>query len=420
MDIIDSSYVLLVNIVGLIVRCLINILPAKIQLPLRAVPSRLINTPGWIWIQAASVGELILAEGIIRRLLISGYRVHVTTSTMAGFSLLSKNLSCYDSERVTSGIFPLDDYFGLKPFFKYPPGAFISIETEIWPNLIRVLNAHGICTCVINGRLTERSLSRGRPWMTRAASRLSLVIARDEDSVKSFLDLGAPNVVLGGNLKTDLPNPRPLHVGWDSLRMAWINHKIIVAGSTIDTEEELILDAWNQVRLNYPELRLIIAPRQPNRFQAVADLLSDKFLRFRRASNSWPHNSNVWNDTDILLLDSIGELASVYKEGTIALVGGGWASEGGHNPMEPISWGLPTLLGPGYKNFEDLVVPLRNTQLLKVVTAKELVSELVAALSGNLPIRPAEEKRSIVMPKSLTGALERTWKLLKNTLPDPT
>jgi 3-deoxy-D-manno-octulosonic-acid transferase len=344
----------------------------------------------------------------------------VTTGTAAGLKLLEQRLPGWDrgTGQITGGAFPLDDPCGLEPFLRQPPGAFIGLETEIWPNLLRSLAARGIPACIVNGRLTERSLARGRAWMARAASRLSLVAARDEASVRHFRQLGAPVVVLGGNLKADLAPPGPLHTGWAPLREAWAGDPVLVAGNTVEPEEELVLAAWSQARAARPGLRLVLAPRQPRRFQAAADLLLAKGLRFRRGSGSWPAGPEPWTATDILLLDTLGELAGAYREGTLALVGGGWAWRGGHNPLEPVRWGVPTLLGPGFENFQDLVAPLLEARLVKVATAETLAADVAAALAG-APLRPAAEGRPVPLPEGLAGALEKTWQFVSKIIPAP-
>jgi 3-deoxy-D-manno-octulosonic-acid transferase len=418
MDFVDASYSAAISLAGRCARALVRGLPDNWRLRLEAAPPEL--RPGWIWLQAVSVGELMLAEGILGRLLAAGHRIHVTTGTAAGLKLLEQRLPGWDrgAGRITGGAFPLDDGPGLEPFLRQPPAAFIGLETEIWPNLLRVLEARSIPACIVNGRLTERSLAKGRAWMARAAGRLSLVAARDEASVQAFRRLGAPRVVLGGNLKADLPAPRPLHPGWEPLRQAWRGCAVLVAGNTVAGEEEAVLAAWSQARAAQPGLRLVLAPRQPRRFQAVAELLASKGLRFRRGSGTWPVGPESWAETDILLLDTLGELASAYGEGTLALVGGGWAWNGGHNPMEPVSWGLPTLLGPGYDNFRDLVEPLLAARLVQVVPAEALGREVAAVLAKS-PLRPAEAGVPVQLPDGLAGALEKTWELVSKIIPAP-
>jgi len=349
------------------------------------------------------------------------YRVHMTTGTPAGLALLNERISHWDQGRglLSGGAFPLDDPAGLRSFLRNPPGAFIALETELWPNLLRQLEVYGVPRIIVNGRLTGRSVGRGRlgeQWLRRAAGRLSLVVARDAESGDAFRSLGAPNVALGGNLKADLPFPGPLGASWDSLRLGWQGSPVIVAGSTLEGEDSLVLNAWRQLCITHPSLRLILAPRQPQRFQAVAEMLKSHGCDFNRASELWPEDPNHWQKTGILLLDTLGDLQAVYGEGTVALVGGGWRGMGGHNPLEPVRWGIPTLIGPGFSNFADLVGPLQTAARLKVVEESELVAEIQSALES-APLRGHGWDGNSSLPDGLSGALEKTWSLLTPHLP---
>ncbi len=413
MDTLDLSYRVAVSLVGAMARACVRGLPVGWQVRLRAEAPDL-PEGRWTWLHAVSVGELLLAEGLVGRLREAGQRVHVSTGTPAGLDLLIRRLPGWDagSGQISGGAFPLDDPEGLLSFLRKPPGAFIALETELWPGLIEALGSRGIPRLVVNGRLTEKSLQRGGPWLRRAASRLTLVAARDEASAEAFRRLGAPVVALGGNLKADLPFPRPLHGGWASLRAAWAEAPVLVAGNTLEGEEDLVLKVWQAVRDQVPGLRLMLAPRQPRRFDAVAEACSARGLRYRRASGTWP-DASVWRETEVLLLDTLGELASAYGEGTLALVAGGWAHPGGHNPLEPLQVGVPTMLGPGYGNFEDLVPPLLAAGRIRVVEAADLEHEVLTLLA-HAPLRPSVVRP---LPESLTGALDRTWALIAPHLP---
>ena len=401
MDALDLSYRVLVSLAGALARACAPGLPAGWQLRLGATAPEL-PAGRWVWLHAVSVGELLLADGLLVRLRAAGQRVHLSTGTPAGLELLQRRLPDWDGGTglISGGAFPLDDPAGLETFLLRPPGAFIALETELWPGLLEALEARGVPRLVVNGRLTEKSLERGGPWLRRAASRLSLVAARDEASAEAFRRLGAPNVALGGNLKADLPPPRPLHGGWAALRGAWAGQPVLVAGNTVDGEEELLVGLWAALRARHPGLRLILAPRQPRRFEAVATWFSSQGLAFRRAS-AWPEAS-VWPDTEVLLLDTLGELPAAYAEGTVALVAGGWTAAGGHNPLEPVRAGLPTLIGPGCANFGDLVPPLVATGLVQIVETPALEARTLAALAKE-PLRPASPGD---LPESLKGALE--------------
>jgi 3-deoxy-D-manno-octulosonic-acid transferase len=229
----------------------------------------------------------------------------------------------------------------------------------------------------------------------------------------AFRELGAPVVALGGNLKADLPAPRPLHAGWDFLRTGWAGHPVLVAGNTLEGEEELVLDAWRAARASQSGLRLILAPRQPRRFEAVARLLAGRGLACFRASGTWPQDEAAWKGTEVLLLDTLGELPAAYGEGTLAVVAGGWAASGGHNPLEAIRAGLPTLMGPGYGNFDDLVQPLRSAGLLDILPAEGIGTWI----EGTLAAAPLRSAGTVPLPEALTGAMARTWSLIAPHLP---
>ena len=413
MNHLDLSYRLAVSLAGAAARACARGLPQGWRVRLEAEAPDL-PAGRWVWLHAVSVGELLLAEGLVGRLREAGHRVHLSTGTPAGLDLLARRLPGWDggTGRISGGAFPLDDPAGLESFLLHPPGAFIALETELWPGLLEALESRGIPRLVVNGRLTEKSLHRGGPWLRRAAARLTRVAARDEASAEAFRRLGAPEVHLGGNLKADLPPPRPLHEGWASLRVAWAGHPVLVAGNTVEGEEDLVLEAWRAARARVPELRLMLAPRQPRRFDAVADRFAARGLAFRRASGPWLDEA-AWRGTEVLLLDTLGELPSAYAEGTLALVAGGWNGPGGHNPLEPVRAGIPTIIGPGFSNFEDLVPPLVAAGRLEVVEAEGLGARVLAALEA-APLRPGP---SAPLPESLAGALDRTWTLIAPLLP---
>lgn len=423
MDTLDLSYRLAVSLAGAVARACQRGLPEAWRLRLNAEAPDLPPGPRtgrWIWLHAVSVGELLLADGLVDRLRRAGHRLHVSTGTPAGLELLHRRLPGWDggTGQVSGGAFPLDDPAGLEPFFRQAPALFLALETELWPGLLAELQTRGIPSLVVNGRLTEKSLERGGPWLRRAAARLSLVAARDPASAEAFRRLGAPRVALGGNLKADLPAPRRLHEGWATLRAAWAGQPVVVAGNTVEGEEELVLQAWSQVREEVPGLKLVLAPRQPRRFGAVAGACAARGLRFRRASEPWPGSDagpDGWQDTDLLLLDTLGELSAAYAEGTLALVAGGWKAPGGHNPLEPVLAGVPTAIGPGFSNFEDLVPPLLDAGRLDRVEASALAAWMIRRLH-DAPLRPGV---AAPLPEALAGALDRTWALLAPYLPPP-
>lgn len=416
MDFTHASYAALVTLAGGTARGLRRTLPKGWRLRLEAAPPEGLPSGAWIWLHAVSVGELLLAEGPLMRLLAAGHRVHLTTGTTAGMALLAERLPRWDEGRglLSGGAFPLDDGAGLRPFLASPPALFIALETELWPNLLRALRVKGIPSVVLNGRLTARS--RGR-FVASAIRDLSLVAARDESSAQAFQSMGAPKVALGGNLKADLPPPPFLHAGWAKWREAWSRDPILVAGNTVEGEEALVLEAWSSARSEKPGLRLVLAPRQPRRFDEVARLMASAGLAFRRASQEWPDHCEEWRAVDALLLDTLGELPRAYGEGTVAMVGGGWRAQGGHNPLEPARFGMPILMGPGFTNFEDLMAPLRASRAVRIVEEEGLAGVLRGALE-EAPLRPSFSPEAPPPHlEGMFGALDRTWHLLEPLLP---
>jgi len=368
----------------------------------------------WIWLQAASIGELLLAVGLLEKLREAGLRVHITTGTKAGLELLEKRLPAWDDGKglFTGGSFPLDDPKGLKSFFEDPPSLFVALETEIWPNLFLKLESRGIPICIVNGRLSERTMgSLFLPLLRRAARRISLVAARDEESANRYRFLGAPNVVLGGNLKTDAPPPTALHNGWEALKAGWHGLPVLVAGNTVEGEEGIIVAAWEKAKSKFPGLRLIVAPRQPRRFEEVAKWLDKAGIPYHRASMPFDTGADRWRETQMLLLDTLGELAAAYGLGSVALVGGGWLWHGGHNPMEPLFWGVQTIIGPNYSNFEDLVRPLLKAGCIEIANADELAEAILRLLQNGGP-------STAKIPDALKGCLEKTWGHLIPFLPN--
>jgi 3-deoxy-D-manno-octulosonic-acid transferase len=480
MDILDASCLTASALAGALGRGVARGLPAAVRARLGAeAPPDL--APGWVWLHAASVGELLLCPGILGKLREGGRRVHITTGTAAGLELLASRLpswggrgpapdsrgasgsapaswgasgSAPDSSwnsgarRVTGGCFPFDDPPGLAGFLDPPPGAFIALETEIWPNLYRELWANGVPICIANGRLTQKTArSPLGPFLRRAASRLSAVAARDPESAELFRAMGAPNVAMCGNLKADLPPPPELHDGWKTLQAAWSGSPVLVAGNTVEGEEEIVFAAWEAARERCPGTKLIVAPRQPRRFEQVAAWLASGAASqgpgasgaapqgpgasgaapqgpsggptCRRSRSLWG-DAERWRGTDILLLDTMGELAAAYRLGHVALVGGGWRAKGGHNPLEPLRWGVPTLIGPGFSNFADIVGPLLESGKapLRVVGEGDLPAAAAALLAERGPdFGSCDGPRDgpgqgFELPPQLRDTLQKTWDCL--------
>jgi 3-deoxy-D-manno-octulosonic-acid transferase len=308
---------------------------------------------GAIWLHAVSVGEALAVERLIEQLKqrFPSRPVVLSVTTAAGRSVAARRIA---ADQIF--YFPLDFRFAARRTLRaIRPDLVIIAETEIWPNFLREAAAANVPVMFLNGRISGRSYARYRlirrllrPTLAQVTGFL-MQTATDAERIR---DLGAPaeRVQVAGNLKFDLiPPSQPGFIEGmrQQLQLAGIE-QVIVAGSTMETEEEVVLEAYRSLR--GPQRLLILAPRHPQRFEKVAQLLAASGLPWRRRSQMGEPGAAL-PAGGVLLLDSLGELASAYQLATLAFVGGSLAPHGGHNLLEPAYWGVPVVFGPHMENF---------------------------------------------------------------------
>lgn len=383
----------------------------KVPDPLRAADSRLT-----IWVHAVSVGEVLAVSGLVNEMKsrFPEWRVLISTTTDTG-QKLAKNR--FGAENVF--YFPLDFASAVRPYVQtLRPKVVILVETEFWPNFLRLSKKSGAQIAVVNARISDRSWPGyhfGRRLLRKLLALVDLFLAQTEEDRKRLLNLGAPveRVEVTGNLKFDVapPSPPPLVA---SLRSAFQHTgagPVLVAGSTMEGEEPLLLRAFEIVRGSYPRAVLILAPRHPQRFQQVADLVASLGIPCWRRS--------LWSGEDlggcVLLLDSIGELAAIYALGDLAFVGGSLVEHGGHNILEPAQYGVPIVIGPHYENFRDIVNLFREADAVRVVGPAELplcITELLSQEGERVQLG----RRAQATVRAQTGATQRTLECLSQLL----
>ena len=308
-----------------------------------------------VWIHAVSVGEALAAKPVVDAMLrLRPSTTMVVTTTTATGQAQAKKL--FPAATVT--YFPLDFSVAVKRFLNHHrPRIFAAMETEIWPNATRLSAKRGLRLVLANGRISDRSFPRYRmfrPIVARVLRHYDAILAREAQDAERFRAIGAASVEVAGNVKFDyVPDERPLE--FDLLALA-AGRPIIVLGSTMEGEDEALL----------PEVLplgafVVVAPRKPERFDVVAGLAP----MARRTAAAWPPHS-------ILLLDTIGELARVYRYATAAFIGGSLVPTGGHNPIEAAAVGVPTCFGPHMTNFREIAsVFLRNGAAAEVQNARD-------------------------------------------------
>jgi 3-deoxy-D-manno-octulosonic-acid transferase len=310
--------------------------------------------PGGAWVHAVSVGEVELARRLLRELAARRPELPVllTATTATGLDLARR--SAGGSVQVLPCPLDLPAPVG-RVLAAAAPRLVVLVETELWPELLHQAGRRGVAVAVVNGRLSDASAARYRRvrgLLAPLLEPLTLVLVRGRADADRFAAIGVPSdrIVVAGNVKYDLePDQSPLE--WaDRLAELAAGRPVVVAGSTMDGEEAMVLDAVSGAGRRGAPPFLVLAPRHPERFDAVARLLEERGLAIARRSAL----DDAPAPCDALLLDSIGELARVYRHAALAFIGGSLVPTGGHNPLEPAAWAVPVLSGPHVFNFREV------------------------------------------------------------------
>jgi len=394
---------------------------AGLRQRLGKVPSRLAEDrkQPTIWIHAVSVGEVLAVTGLVAEMkrAFPQHRVFISTTTATGQELAGSRFG-----ESSVFYFPLDFGFAIKPYLRsLRPQLVVIAETEFWPNFLRRAHAGGARIAIVNARISDRSFPRYRRWrkiLSRVLRPVDLFLAQTEEDRRRLLAIGASadRVQVSGNLKFDAATPAaPPIVA--ALRAAFQRAQaqpVVVCGSTVEGEEKLLLDAFSKLLEQFPHAMLVLAPRHPERFGGVAQLLEKGAIPFWRRS-TWAGEPLCGG---VLLLDSIGELASLYALAELAFVGGSLVPRGGHNILEPAQHGVPILVGPYTENFRDIVRVFQANHAVRVVEPAELPLALVE-LASNEAEREALGRRAAETVRAHTGATRRTLEALGRFLDSP-
>ncbi|MDX1650618.1 MAG: glycosyltransferase N-terminal domain-containing protein [Myxococcota bacterium] len=342
-----------------------------------AAPAGAGSGPGPVWVHGASVGEITAAFGLLDALRARGEAVVASTTSLTGRARVRAARSA-----VPSGLAPLDHpWIAAAALRRVRPSALVLVETELWPGWIAAAHDRGIPVVVASGRISDRSLPRYRRLRRLLAPtlrRLAAVGARSDADAARFVDLGVPaaRVRVTGDLKLE-----PTEAGRPpdpELAAALDRVPVLVAGSTHPGEEEAALAALAAAEKAGFALGLVVAPRRPERFEAVAAQLAVCGRRVHRRTRL---EGASLGPGEVLLLDSLGELGAVYGLAAVAFVGGTLAPVGGHNLLEPVQRGRPVLFGPHTGNVREAEALLRATGAGRgVEDAEDLASGVVAWL----------------------------------------
>lgn len=369
-----------------------------------------------IWIHAVSVGEVLAVSELVRQLRseYSEHSVVVSTTTDTGQKLATAR---FGAESVF--YFPFDLALCVKPYFDaLQPELVVVAETEFWPNFLRTANQRGVRVAVVNSRISDHSLPgyrRWKPLLTRVLRNIDVFLAQTSEDARRLVEIGADEnrVHVGGNLKFDIfPPPAPAIVAQlRSALAASAAGPVLVCGSTVDGEEPLLLNAFVAVLARNPAAVMLLAPRHPERFQQVADQLKQSGLKFFKRSN-WNGESLAGG---VLLIDSIGELASLYALADVAFVGGSLVPRGGHSILEPAQYGVAILVGPHTENFRDIIELFRSQDAVRIVSPADLSRGFTDLLTNHAE-RLALGRRALETLQSQRGATQFTMDQIRALL----
>jgi 3-deoxy-D-manno-octulosonic-acid transferase len=364
-----------------------------------------------VWVHTVSVGEFLAARPLLARLKndLPDARIVVSTTTLTAQTLARSHSQLFEA----LFYFPFDWKFSVRRALDtIKPSFVVILETELWPNFLMECRSRGIATILANGRISSRSFNRYRllgSAFARSIRNMSFMIMQTEDDAERARRLGMPSdrVRVCGNLKYDLPvdgGPNAAGAALDPEFARLVSPHLIVAGSTSAGEEEIVLASFRAVRKN-PELKsaqLLLAPRRPERFDEVARQIARAGFAFIRRSQlgatkaAGTEDANRFLDggeqlaqrssgviPDVILLDSIGELASIYRLASVVFVGGSLVPHGGQNIIEPAACAKPIVVGPYTENFRQVVADFSQADaLIQIRTAgNEAIHDLTRELT---------------------------------------
>jgi 3-deoxy-D-manno-octulosonic-acid transferase len=365
-----------------------------------------------IWIHAVSVGESIAAVPLIKKLKEAhpALRIVLSTVTDTGQEVARERVGEYAEILYV----PFDLPSALKSAVRHiRPSVLVIMETELWPNMVEIVSGCGVPVLLMNGRISGKSLDgykKIRPFIRNMLGDVTLFCMQDDLYAERIRGMGADTgkVRVTGNFKFDT-RPSSAVPEWTRI----LTGPVIIAGSTHRTEEELVLDAFSNIAQEFPEASLIIAPRHPERFKEVEDLIKKKGLAYMKRSER-KESEEAKQRGLVVLLDVMGELSTVYGAADIAVLGGSFIEHGGQNPLEPAYWAKAIVCGPHMENF-----PFIDNFYLKGgalrVEAASLGSSLMDLLSSP-DKRAAMGRRARELYDKNAGATGRAMEILERYL----
>ena len=355
-----------------------------------------------MWVHAVSVGEVLAASGVVAGLVEAGFRVALSTTTEAGQELAKGRFG-----GCPVFYMPLDFGWLVGRYLRViRPRLVVTMESELWPNLIHACKTQGIPLAVVNARVSDRSFPRYirlRGVWGPLLREVRLFLAQSEETAGRLreMSVAADRVKVSGNLKYDVRVGAVSEITRRVGSMPGVK-KLVVCGSTVPDEEVALLEAWPKVKAAVPEAVLLVAPRHLDRVEEVMGVIGAGGLKGMRCSHSGA--GDLPGGDQVLVLDTIGDLASMYSVGALAFVGGSVVARGGHNPLEAAQFGVPVMMGHSFFNFREIVGAMREARAIRIVSREDLGEVMVELLRDDGGM--GERGRRLFAAQA--GATERT------------
>lgn len=368
-----------------------------------------------IWIHAVSVGEVIAARTLLPLLHESfpGDSLYVSVTTLTGRQIAERQL------READGVFYCPFDWGLivrRVVARVRPRLLLLVDTEIWPHLIRTCRQSGAATLLVNGRISDRSFPRYRwirPFFRRFLRHVDHFCMQSSRYAERIVALGADpaRVHVTGSIKFDAEVPGQ-GVPSEAARLIPTSRPVLVVGSSLAPEEEMLLEAFGVLRAFHPDLFLVLAPRQPDRFTEVFELASLRGWKVvRRTLLSSPAAEH-----DVMVLDTIGELASTYARADLVFVGGSLAAWGGHNLVEPAVVGKPIVFGPHMSNFREMAAMFLEAGAAIQVSDREALRDSLQRLMNDAALRSSLGEKARRLVEANRGAGRKTVEVARQAV----
>ena len=362
-----------------------------------------------IWVHAVSVGETIAAAPLIRELQARFPQLPITVTTMTPTG--SERARALFGDSVFHVYAPYDLPDAIARFLRrVRPRLMIIMETELWPNTVHACARNGIPVLLANARLSARS-ARGYARLGNLTAamlvELTCVAAQNAEDGERFIELGLPRsqLTVTGSIKFDIALDAELVACAQRTKAEWQQggRIIWIGASTHAGEDEILLRAHRQLREIHADALLILVPRHPERFNAVAALIEREGFAYGRRSAATP----VTRATEVLLGDSMGELLYLYGCADIAVVGGSFIARGGHNTLEPAAWGLPIICGASAFNFREIAELLTQAGALTIAMDSDALAAQLILLAGDPKLRAERGNAARQAVEKNRGALQK-------------